>query len=743
MTGWNGRREDARLLTGAGGYVADHLEDGVCQAGFLRAPVASGRIVGLDISEAAALPGIRAVLTAEDLAADGIGPIEHEPLPRDDGGAAEEYPQPILAGDEIAHLGQAVALVVGDSAAAVQDALEAIALDIDDAPARAGRAFFRRLGRAAETEAALADAAHRAKVRLDWPRVAAFALEPRCALARPRPRPGGGVQYRASTQNPFALRGQIAAQLGWDPGRLHVVAEDVGGSFGLKGFMAPEDAALCWAADRLGLALAWLPGRGETLLADAQGRAATGEVTIGLDADLRIVALAAAFEIDAGAFPSRRAFGVINNVNGLTGTYRVPEAAVEIAGLLSARPPLAPFRGNGRPEATHAVERALDAAARAAAADPVEVRRRNLIPPGEMPVTTALGTAIDCGDFPRVMAAALALNGDPAPRRRAAEAEGLLYGVGLANCIESAGGPLRKPKPDCARIEVSGDGTVSIAPGVMSVGQGHETGLSALAAARLEIDAARIRYRNGDTEALSFGRGSGGSSGLAVAGSALAVALDRLLEEGSEKAAAALDCAPDEIAFRDGAFHRRGGNESVTLGDLAGAGVWRVEETFAPDAATFPNGTHLCEVAIDPETGATRVVRYAAVEDVGRVLNPVLVEGQLQGGIAQGLSLGLGERMVYDEAGQLLTGSLMDYQLPRASDLPAFRLGTVEVPTALNPLGVKGVGEAGTVGATAALASAVSDALARAGVRDFDLPATPLRVWEALQAAGRDGVDGA
>lgn len=738
--GWSGRREDGRLLTGAGGFVADHCGADVCHAAFLRAPVASGRLRGLRVAEAAAMPGIRAVLTNAELAADGIGPIAHEALPRDDGGAPVVRPQPILADAEISHLGQAVALVVGDSAAAVQDALEAIELEIDAAPPPAGIAFLRRFGEAEAVETALAGAAHRATVRLDWPRASAFALEPRGALAQPH---GEGLLYRASTQNPFALRAQIAAQLGLEPQAIRVVAGDVGGSFGLKGFMAPEDAALCWAARRLGLALCWLPGRGESLLADAQGRGASAEVTVGLDRDLGILAIRASFRIDAGAFPGRRAFGVMNNLGGLTGMYRVPRVSVEVAGHLSARPPLAPYRGNGRPEATGAIEKALDAAARAAGVAPADLRRRNLIPAAAMPVTTALGTEIDCGDFARVMRAAEALNGDPAPRRRAAEARGLLYGVGLANCIESAGGPARRPKPDCARIEVLHDGTVRIAPGVMSVGQGHETGLSAITAARLGIAPERIRYVNGDTEALSFGRGSGGSSGLTVAGSALALALDRLVAEGRARSAAILGCTEAEVVFRDGVFHREGGNEGVPLAGLATPEApWRVEETFTPEAATYPNGTHLCEVEIDPETGAARVVRYAAVEDVGTVLHPVLVEGQLHGGIAQGLSLGLGEQVAYDAEGQLLTGSLMDYRLPRAEDLPAFRLATVEVPTALNPLGVKGVGEAGAVGATAALASAVSDALAGAGVADFDLPATPCRVWEALQAAARGDADG-
>jgi carbon-monoxide dehydrogenase large subunit len=730
------RREDLRLTTGRGRFLADHVTSETWHAGFRRADIASARIDRIDVGAAAALPGVLAVFTAADLAADGVGPIGHDPLPRDDGAPPGDYPQPILCHTAIRHIGEPVALVVAEDPAALADGIEAIELELSEAEPVSGLAFLRRFGAAGPVREALSSAPHRHKISIDIPRMTALALEPRGAIATPDG--AGGLQYRASTQNPFAMRDQMAAHFGWDRDSLHVVADDVGGSFGLKGFMAREDAALAWAARRLGRQLAWLPGRSETILADAQGRGVRGEVEIAADAGLNILALEARFEIDAGAYPGRRAFGLMNNLNGLTGMYRIPRLSVEVEGRLSARAPLAPFRGNGRPEATYAIERALDALARKAGVDPVELRRRNLITPQEMPVTTGLGVRIDCGDFPRVMDAALALNRGAEARRRAAQARGMLYGVGLANCIESAGGPLRAPKPDFARLTVCADGAVLVAPGVMSVGQGHETALSRMVAERLEIDAQRIAYRQGDTRAVSFGRGSGGSSGLTVAGSALWQALGRLLEEGRAVAAADFGCAAEEIVFRDGGFHRAAGNETVSIAALAArrpGGRWEVETSFTPPAATFPNGTHICEVEIDPGTGATRITRYAAVEDVGRVLNPVLVDGQLHGGIAQGLSLGLGEQMQFDAAGQILTGTLMDYRLARAADLPGFRLGTVEVPTALNPLGVKGVGEAGAVGATAALASAVGDALFRAGVEEFELPATPLRVWQALQGA--------
>ncbi|MCG6901247.1 MAG: xanthine dehydrogenase family protein molybdopterin-binding subunit [Rhodobacter sp.] len=731
-----GRREDPRLLAGQGRYVADFVTPDTHFAGFLRSDQASARIDAIDTSGARGMPGVLAVFTAQDLAKDGVGPLTHVPMPRHPGATPGEYPEPVLCDTRIRHLGEPVALVVADTRAALVDALDAIVLELSATPPPQGVAFERHFGDADAARAAMELACHRHRLAMEVPRITAAALEPRGAIARPDAT--GGLQYRASTQNPFALRNQIAAHLGWQADRLQVVAADVGGSFGLKGYMTREDAALAWAARRLGVEVAWLPSRSETMLADAQGRGVTGALEIGLDADLKIRAIEARFEIDAGAYPGRRSFGLMNNINGLTGMYVIPHLSVEVTGTLSARAPLAPFRGNGRPEATYAIERALDLIARQIGVDPVELRRRNLIAPGSMPARTGLGTLIDCGDFPRVMAAALAQNAGSGDRRRAAQMRGKLYGVGLANCIESAGGPLRGPTPDFARLTVSDRGRVAVAPGVMSVGQGHETAFCELAAARLEIDPDRIDYRHGDTQAITSGRGSGGSAGLTVAGSALWLALDQLLDEGRGIAAARMGCDKDQIGYRDGGFQRIGSNEGLTLGDIAAGrpgGAWQVETSFTPPAVTFPNGTHICEVEIDPDTGETRIMRYVAVEDVGRVLNPVLVEGQLQGGIAQGLSLGLGERMVFDEAGQILTGTLMDYQLVRAADLPMIDIGSVEVPTQVNPLGAKGVGEAGAVGATAALASAVGDALHRAGVTGFELPATPARVWQALQRA--------
>ncbi len=730
-----GRFEDPRLLRGEGLYVSDALTAQTAFAGFVRSDSASAKLLSIDVEQALEIPGVLAVYTAADLEQDGVAWMGHEPLPRDDGGKVSDYPVPVLVGETVRHIGEPLAIVVAEDRGALADGIEAVWVEMEDVAAPEGVCFHRNLGDAEAVDAAFARASHRTRITLDIPRATVTAMEPRGIIVRPE---GDGLHIRSSSQNPFALRSDVAAHFGLAKEAIHVEAKDVGGSFGLKGPMMREDAAVVFAARKLGRELAWISTRSEALLADAQGRAVTGEVELGFDADQRLIALRGDFTIDAGAYPSRRAMGLVNNINGFTGMYEVQAVAATVTGRLSPRPPLAPFRGNGRPEAAYAIERGLDRAAREMGLDPVELRRKNLVQPEAMPFTTGLGTVLDCGDFPAVMDRALDTAGDAAERRADAEAKGLLYGVGLANCIESAAGPIRKPKPDFARIVVDETGRVVIAPGVMSVGQGHETTMSQIAAERLGLAVEQIGYANGDTAALSNGRGSGGSSGLAVAGSALAVALDELIAEGRAAAAAEFGCTVEDIAFSDGVFRRSGSNENLSLGAIAAlkGGRWELEAQFLPPAATFPNGTHICEVEIDPETGECRITRYAAVEDVGRVMNPMLVEGQLHGGAAMGLSIALGEQVVYDEDGQLLTGSFMDYRMARADDVPVFRLGTLEVPTQMNPLGVKGVGEAGTVGSTAAFASAVSDALARAGVQDFELPATPFRIWEALRAAG-------
>lgn len=734
MAGVGGRIEDFRLLKGVGCFVADALPKVCLHAAFLRSAQASARLTRLDAAPARAMPGVVLVLTAADLAASGPVALPPEPVPGGDGAPLPGIP--LLCGGEVRHLGEPLALIVAESRAAALDAAEAVELDLEDRPVNVGVAFRTQRGDAQTARAALAASTHRVTVEVYIPRISAVPLETRGAVAIPA---GDGLVLHTSTQNPFAIRRALAALFGWPEQNLRVLAPDVGGSFGQKGVLSREEALVALAARRLGRPVAWVASRSEAFLADHQGRGVAGRLTLGLDAMLRFTAVEAEFEIDVGAYPGRGAFGLVHNAAGITGPYRIPVAAVEITGRLSARAPLAPYRGNGRPEATLAIERAVDAAARTLGANPVELRRRNLLEPAELPHRTALGFPLNCGNYPRVLEAA-ARGASPearAARRREAEARGRLYGFGFALSLESAAGPVRGPRPDRARVTALADGRVRLAAGAMSTGQGHETALTRMAGATLGLPPECFDYVNGDTAATAEGRGIGGSSGLSVGGAAMQVALERFLDSARARAAVHLRAAPEELAYEAGVFAAHGSNLTRSLAEIAAAegGSLSFEAEFRPEAATFPNGAHLCELEIDPETGAVAVTRSHAVVDVGRVLNPDLVEGQLMGGIAMGLAQALGEAMVHDAAGQVLSGSLMDYRLIRAEDAPRPELAFVEVPTALNPLGTKGVGEAGTVGALAAAMSALSDALASAGVETFQMPATPLRVWQALAAA--------
>lgn len=725
-----GRIEDARLLTGRGRFVADDLPGGCLHGVFLRADRAPARIAGMDASAACAMPGIALILTA----ADDLPPLPQDPLPQDAGGAFDR-PVPLLCGDMVRHAGEPLALIVATTLAAALDAAEAIAIDLHDAEDPPVTAFTKSIGDRDGTDAALATAAHVITRSVTIPRIHAMTLEPRGCLAQVDA--GGRLHLTSSTQSPAGLRKPLAILLGLPPEQVRITAGDVGGSFGLKGFLTREEALLSIAALRTGRPVTWTATRSESLVADHLGRGITGQVTLGFDAGLRMVALQARLMLEAGAYVSARSLGLINNAGGLAGVYDIPVAHALLEGVTSPAPPTAPYRGHGRPEATLALEQALDHAARRLKVDPIDLRRRNLIPAAALPRKTALGFPLDSGDFAAVLDRALALSSGADDRRRAAKARGHLFGRGVILCVEAAGGPVRGPRPDHAVLTLAPDGAATLTPGVMSVGQGHETVLTALAAARLGLDPGRIAYHSGDTDLMADGRGNGGSSGLAVCGPAVVAACDAVIDAARDLAAAHWGCDPHAVTFRDGLLHREDGNHTLTLTEAAALegpqGLSR-RASFTPPAATFPNGAHVAEVEIDPETGATRITGYWAVEDVGTVLSPQLVEGQMMGGIAQGLSQALGERVVTGPGGQVLTGSLMDYAVPRAGDYPAPTLATHEVPTTNNPLGVKGVGEAGTVGSLAAAMAAISDALAGAGVPEFDMPATPSRVWEALNA---------
>ena len=760
-----GRLEDQRLTTGQGAFVSDHRRPDLAHARFARCMAASGRIVSLNVEMAQAHPGVIAVLTAADLDDDGIADLmtEIDP-PRDDGGASIRTPRPFLARDRVRYVGEPVAMVIAETAAVAADAAEMVAIEIDELPVVVGEAdarapgappvwpeqadniaFVRRLGDADAVAAAMAGAAHVVSIDVTVSRVVAATMEPRAVLGELED--GGRLVLTNSTQGPYALRNRLAKEVfNIEPTQIRVVAPDVGGSFGMKSGVYREDALVLWAARRLGRPVLWASDRNEAFLSDDHGRDVRARAELALDGDGTFLAMRGNFAVNVGAYLSRRSFFLVNNIGGFAGVYRTPAMCAEITGYYTNTGPTAPYRGAGRPEATFVLEQLIDAAARQLGMDPFALRRQNLIPSAAMPYQTPLTFRYDCGDFAATMerAAELAdLKGFEA-RRAASRKAGRLRGVGIANPIEVAGGPIRNLRKDDAQISVSPQGKIELRAGLMSVGQSHETGMTMMVADRLGVDVRDITFRQGDTDLLASGRGSGGSSAHIIGGSAVHNAIEAVIEKGREIASEALEAASADIEFSiessGGCFRVAGTDRLISLSEVARLadsqiGI-EVAAEFLPEAVTYPNGCHICEVEIDPDTGVVDLIGYVGVEDVGNVLNPVFVEGQMQGGVAQGIGQALGEAMHFDgESGQLLTASFMDYQMPRAADMPDMRFETIAVPTKVNPLGAKGVGEAGTVGSLAATMNAIGNALAEIGAGPVEMPATPARVWKAIAAA--------
>jgi carbon-monoxide dehydrogenase large subunit len=605
-------------------------------------------------------------------------------------------------------------------------------------------------GDAAAVEAAFSRAAHVARVRLHDTRLAPAALEPRAAIGQWSP---AEERYTltASTQGVAVVRRLLAEGLKVSPDRLRVVTPDVGGGFGMKVQAYPEYAALLFAARRTGRPVKWRATRVESFLADTAGRDGVLEAELALDASGRFLALRMRTRVGLGAYVTAFAavFGTSNTKNCLSSVYRIPAIAIDVTLAFTSAAPLGPYRGAGRPEALYVIERMIDQAAGALGIDRVELRRRNLIPPGAMPYRTPNGPIYDSGEFEAVMDRALALAdwaGFPT-RRAASERAGRLRGIGLACFLEVAGGIL----DETVELRFAADGTVALHTGAQPMGQGHLSTFPAVIAARLGIDPAAVRLVQGDSDLVPAGTPSVASRSMMMAGSAAAVACDAAVEKGRRIAAHHFEAAAPDVEFAGGRFRVRGTDRSVDLLQLAAraralpglpddlAGGLDSTGKFVSPQMTFPNGCHVTEVEIDPETGRVTVVGYAAVDDVGHIVHETIVEGQIHGGIAQGLGQVLGEHVVYDEAGQLLTGSFMDYMMPRAGDLPALRVGHHGVPCTTNPLGVKGAGESGVAGALPSAVNAVLDALGTRGVGALDLPMSPSRVWAALREAAPSG----
>ena len=764
------RLEDPALLTGRGLFADDAGTgfDGALHGYVLRSPHANTRFTNVDVSAAVAVPGVAAVLTADDYIADGLGPIPHigPPVKRRGGDAPASPPYFPLADGHARHVGDGVAFIVADTLDRAKDAAESISIDYEPLPAVTETAdllnngapvvfdgcpdnecFVHEIGDRAATDAAFAGARNVVWRRFVLSRVLANAMEPRGCFADYDPR-ARRLFLRAPVQHPFVVRALLAGRVfGVDEQSIHVEVDDVGGSFGIKANVYPEYLLSLWAARRLGRPVRWVSERSEGHLSDYHGRDNITDAELALDGDNRFVGLRVRTVVNIGAYLSPLGAGpAVNNLGSLAGVYRTPAAHVEVRGALSNSQPTAPYRGAGRPEAAFVIERLIDAAAEDLGVDRLELRRRNMIGRDELPFATPLGFVYDSGDFETNMDRALALaeSGSFEERRRDAAEGGKLLGLGVANAIERAA----PPGLEFAEIRFAPSGRVTVLCGATTQGQGHATAFAQLLSDRLGLEPEEIRFVQGDTDRLAFGFGAGGSRISAMGCAALLIAADKIVDKGKRIAAHVLETAEDDIEFRDGGFAIAGTDRAIGLGEIAQAAFQPARlpadiepglietGTYRSHVASYPNGCHVCEVEIDRETGGTRILRYVVVDDFGTVINPLLVKGQVHGGVAQGAGQALMEHMVFDpDSGQMLAGSLMDYTMPRGDDLCAFEVESNPVPTPANPLGVKGAGEAGTVGALPAVISAVSDALRPLGIGEVEMPATPERLWRAIRSA--------
>jgi carbon-monoxide dehydrogenase large subunit len=616
----------------------------------------------------------------------------------------------------------------------------------DECPDNVSNVF--EVGDRTATDAAFARAHRVIRRRYVITRVHAQYMEPRGALGLYDPGEDRYTLY-ADVQYPHRVRNALASMIFRVPEhRIRVVAGDIGGGFGAKGWQYAEHRLVLWAARKLRRPVKWTCERHEALLADEHARDNISEAELALDAEGRFLALRVRTTANLGAYVSsdRNLLPTFSNVATLVGVYTIPTAHVHVTGVLTNTSPTAPYRGAGRPEASYVIERLIDDAARELGMDPVELRRANLIPPSAMPYRTALGATYDCGEFEQSMDEALKLADVAgfATRREAARRRGALRGIGVANAIERAA----PPGPEFAEIRFDPSGTAMILMGTKNQGQGHETTFKQILHERLGLDPGEVRFVDGDTDRVAFGMGSTGSRSTVIGGTALWMAADKVIAKGRKIAARMLEAAEADIVFAEGRFTVVGTDRAVAVREVARAAFQPAQlppglepglyetGTFSPPAATFPNGCHVCELEIDEATGAVTLVNYVVVDDVGTVVNPLTLEGQIHGGVAQGLGQALMEQVVYDrDSGQLLTSTFMDYGIPRADTLCGLTIERRPVPTTLNPLGAKGAGEAGTVGALPAVINAVVSALAPLGVRDFDMPATSARVWRAIQDA--------
>ncbi|HEX4454203.1 MAG TPA: xanthine dehydrogenase family protein molybdopterin-binding subunit [Kofleriaceae bacterium] len=775
------RKEDRRFLLGKGRYTDDIVLQDQAHAVFIRAPYAHAAIAKLDASAARAMPGVLAVLTGDDVTAAGLGGIPCGWLVKSkDGSNMVEPPHPALAIGVVRHVGDPVAMVIATSRAAAKAAAGAVEVDYDVKPA-AGRiaeataanpplvwdqapgniCFDWHIGDAANVDAAFAKAAHTVELELTNSRVAPNAMEPRAANGFYDAASDHYTLYTTS-QNPHLTRLLLAAfTLHVPEHKLRVVAPDVGGGFGSKIFHYAEELMVLVASKRVGKPVKWTSDRMEAFVSDAHGRDHVSKAQLALDANGKFLGLRVQTLANLGAYLSTFASAVPTYLYGtlLSGPYDLPAIYAEVKGVFTNTVAVDAYRGAGRPEASYLLERLVSKAARQLRIDPIELRRKNLIPADKFPYQTQVALAYDTGNFQATLDMALERIDYKhyADRKAASAKRGKLRGLGISTYIEACGlapsalaGALgaRAGLYEAANIRIHPTGSVSVFTGTHSHGQGHETTFAQLISGRLGIPIENVEVVHGDTDRIPFGMGTYGSRSAAVGGSAIVKALDKIVDKGKKIAAHLLEASVADIEFADGLYRVAGTDRVKAFGEVAFAAYVPhnypletlepgLEESafYDPKNFTFPGGTHLVEVEVDPETGVVEIVDVASADDVGVIINPMIVDGQAHGGLAQGIGQALLEEAVYDGDGQLANDSFLTYTMPRAADLPMFKVGNHVTACTHNPLGVKGVGETGAIGVPPAVINAVLDALAPLGVTDISMPATPEKVWRAIQAA--------
>jgi len=760
------RKEDLRFITGRGRYTDDIRLPGEAALFVVRSPYAHATFKVTDLSAAKSAPGVLAVLTGADAKADGLGSIPCKvQLENRDGTKSAMPPYPILVESEARHVGDAVAIVVAETLADARDAAELIEIDwtpLDavadtfgatdpSAPqvwpeAKNNQVFDWQMGDVKATEEAFKKADKVVELELINNRIIVNSMEPRVALGDFETAADRYVLY-TSSQGSHTLQSLIADYVfKVKPEKFHVVTPDVGGGFGMKIFLYREHALVLWAAKKVGRPVRWNSERTEAFLSDTQGRDHVTKVRLALAKDGRYLGLKVETVANLGAYLSNYGpfIPTLAGTGMLAGLYSTPAIHAHVRGVFTHTVPVDAYRGAGRPEAAYVIERITDIAARELGITPDEIRRKNFIPPQAMPFTTALGETYDSGEFTAAMDKCIDISDwkGVGARKAASQKKGKLRGIGMACYVEACGGG----GPENAWVDVDPSGLITVTVGTQSNGQGHETAYAQVAADKLGVDIDQIKVVQGDTDTVKSGSGTGGSRSLPVGGVCVDGAATEVINKGKKIAAHVLEAAEADIEFADGRFAIAGTDRRMTLMEVAAAandpsrrpaGIdpgLNGTNMFKPPASTYPNGCHIAELEVDPETGHITVDRYTIVDDFGTVLNPMLVRGQVHGGVGQGLGQALLESCVYDASGQLVTGSLMDYCLPRAEDVPELAFDMNPVKCATNPLGLKGCGEAGAIGAPPTIINALVDALQPYGVRHIDMPATPEKVWQAIQA---------